>query len=199
VQRGVVARGVTEKDWRVTALAARRKQRFWIQSMAIRSKGTFSAGQFPPRRSAPIFSRIFRRRIQHRRRQKTNCVRSSRRPNDNRGFRCRGATAHRQDRCMGIARGAEKHKDPARQVFERSAEQVNFFEHGKNRLVMSLRYASRPPSIRRPTKREVVGGGGDGLDGLGLDPLLIAHFLGLAGGSMRAVVSRVRDERVTNQ
>jgi len=31
---------------------------------------------------------------------------------------------------------AEKQKERARQVFERSAEQANFFEHGKNRLVL---------------------------------------------------------------
>ncbi len=31
---------------------------------------------------------------------------------------------------------AEKQKDRARQVFERSAEQAGFFEHGNNRLVM---------------------------------------------------------------
>jgi hypothetical protein len=31
---------------------------------------------------------------------------------------------------------AEKQKDKARQVFERSADQAGFFEHGPNRLVM---------------------------------------------------------------
>lgn len=31
---------------------------------------------------------------------------------------------------------AEKQKDRARQVFERSADQAGYFEHGRNRLVM---------------------------------------------------------------
>jgi hypothetical protein len=68
---------------------------------------------------------------------------------------------------------AEKQKDRARQVFERSADQAGFFEHGKNRLVM--------PAIKeagvggKETKTGDSGGGGGGSNnvGLDLDPLLI--------------------------
>jgi hypothetical protein len=49
---------------------------------------------------------------------------------------------------------AEKQKGRARQVFEKSAEQAGFFEHGKNRLVM--------PGIAaaEPIESEENGGGG---------------------------------------
>ena len=73
---------------------------------------------------------------------------------------------------------AEKQTGRARQVFERSAEQAGFFEHGKNRLVM-------PALALRDLPREKVdengggggggnGGGGSNVDQLDLDPLLIA-------------------------
>ncbi|TAK47797.1 MAG: hypothetical protein EPO23_09720 [Xanthobacteraceae bacterium] len=76
---------------------------------------------------------------------------------------------------------AEKQTGRARQVFERSAEQANFFEHGKNRLVMPA-VALRDPSPdggddknKNKNKNGDGGGGGDDdLDALGLDPLLIA-------------------------
>jgi hypothetical protein len=67
---------------------------------------------------------------------------------------------------------SEKQKDRARQVFERSAEQAGFFEHGKNRLVkpgVQSRETSYPPP-------DYGGGnGGDGGDGKfppGVDPII---------------------------
>jgi len=47
---------------------------------------------------------------------------------------------------------AEKQKDRARQVFERSAEQGGFFEHGKNRLVMPAVAVREPPPVVDPPK-----------------------------------------------
>ena len=72
---------------------------------------------------------------------------------------------------------AEKQTGRARQVFERSAEQANFFEHGKNRLVMpavALRERPSDPTEKNKTKNGSGGGDGSDLDVLGLDPLLIA-------------------------
>jgi len=73
---------------------------------------------------------------------------------------------------------AEKQTGRARQVFERSAEQANYFEHGKNRLVMPAVAVreSQPEKLEEKGKNGGGGGGGidDGLTGLGLDPLLIA-------------------------
>jgi hypothetical protein len=43
------------------------------------------------------------------------------------------AALEREIVALGVS---EKQKERARQVFERSAEQAGFFEHGKNRLVM---------------------------------------------------------------
>jgi hypothetical protein len=55
---------------------------------------------------------------------------------------------------------SEKQKDRARQVFEKSAEQAGFFEHGKNRLVMpGVAPGSKPPKVKDGDKS---GGGGDG-------------------------------------
>jgi hypothetical protein len=72
---------------------------------------------------------------------------------------------------------AEKQTGRARQVFERSAEQANFFEHGKNRLVMPA-VAVRDAAPELPEDKNKNGGGGGGgdvgLTELGLDPLLIA-------------------------
>jgi hypothetical protein len=70
---------------------------------------------------------------------------------------------------------AEKQKEKARQVFERSAEQAGFFEHGKNRLVMPAVaiHATQPVD---PVVEKNGGGGNGGDDGLGeigLDPLLV--------------------------
>ena len=47
---------------------------------------------------------------------------------------------------------SEKQKDRARQVFERSAEQGGFFEHGKNRLVMPAVAVREPPPVVDPPK-----------------------------------------------
>jgi hypothetical protein len=63
-------------------------------------------------------------------------------------------------------------------VFERSAEQAGYFEHGKNRLVMPA-VAIRdplPPADDEADKNKQKNGGGDGggVDDLELDPLLIA-------------------------
>jgi hypothetical protein len=72
---------------------------------------------------------------------------------------------------------AEKQTGRARQVFERSAEQANFFEHGKNRLVLpAVALRELPPDPPEDKNKNGGGGGGgdDGLDDLGLDPLLIA-------------------------
>ena len=53
---------------------------------------------------------------------------------------------------------AEKQTGRARQVFERSAEQANFFEHGKNRLVMPAVALRDPPPLpmRIRTKTRTV-------------------------------------------
>lgn len=75
------------------------------------------------------------------------------------------------ERDMASLGVAEKQKDRARQVFERSADQAGFFEHGRDRLVepaVAVRDDETPP------KRDDGGNGGDGSGGLNLDPLLIA-------------------------
>jgi hypothetical protein len=72
---------------------------------------------------------------------------------------------------------AEKQTGRARQVFERSAEQAGYFDHGKNRLVMpamAARDASPPGEIQDDKGGGSGGGGGEGISGLNLDPLLIA-------------------------
>jgi hypothetical protein len=72
---------------------------------------------------------------------------------------------------------AEKQTGRARQVFERSAEQASFFEHGKNRLVMpaiAVREPLTPKGDEDKTKNQNgKGNDGDGT-GLELDPLLVA-------------------------
>lgn len=63
---------------------------------------------------------------------------------------------------------AEKQTGRARQVFERSAEQANFFEHGKNRLVMPAVALREPPATPQDdTKNKNGGGGGEGGGGSG--------------------------------
>lgn len=60
---------------------------------------------------------------------------------------------------------AEKQTGRARQVFERSAEQANFFEHGKNRLVMRA-VATReiaPENSDEKSKNKNGNGGDDGV------------------------------------
>lgn len=82
------------------------------------------------------------------------------------------AALEREITALGVA---EKQTSRARQVFERSAEQAGYFEHGKNRLVMpaTVMRDALPPGDEEQDRN---GGGGDGggLDELGLDPLLIA-------------------------
>ncbi|MGH6871002.1 MAG: hypothetical protein ACREHE_05790 [Rhizomicrobium sp.] len=79
---------------------------------------------------------------------------------------------------------AEKQTGRARQVFERSAEQAGYFEHGKSRLVMPA-VAQRDEVVEdkpgddthdKPDggKSGSGGGIGGGDTGLNLDPLLIA-------------------------
>jgi hypothetical protein len=81
---------------------------------------------------------------------------------------------------------AEKQTGRARQVFERSAEQGGFFEHGKNRLVMPGIAGQDAPTLDKPNDpndpdREKfdrdqggAGSGSGGNGGIDLDPLLIA-------------------------
>jgi hypothetical protein len=64
---------------------------------------------------------------------------------------------------------SEKQKDRARQVFERSAEQGGYFEHGRNRLVAPgvPSHELQPPP---PPPENRFGGGGD--DPPGVDPII---------------------------
>jgi hypothetical protein len=88
---------------------------------------------------------------------------------------------------------AEKQKERARQVFERSAEQGGFFEHGKNRLVMPAVVLREPPPADLPGEKNGGGGGGDdGLEGLGLDPLLIALLKKIPTSGEWPAAQRVR-------
>lgn len=65
---------------------------------------------------------------------------------------------------------AEKQTGRARSVFERSAEQAGYFEHGKNRLVMPG-IASRPVEEEKPREEaEERGGSGGGGGGNGTPP-----------------------------
>lgn len=78
---------------------------------------------------------------------------------------------------MGALGVAEKQRMLARQVFERSAEQTGYFEHGRERLVMPG-FAPIADGTTKPDEN-VGGGGGNGGDGggnakLNLDPLLMA-------------------------
>jgi len=69
---------------------------------------------------------------------------------------------------------AEKQTGRARQVFERSAEQAGFCEHGKNRLVMPAIAIREPPVVpEAQEEKETKNGGGGGTE-LPLDPLLVA-------------------------
>jgi hypothetical protein len=74
---------------------------------------------------------------------------------------------------MGVA---EKQKDKARQVFERSAEQAGFFEHGKNRLVAPG--VPQGMTQQHEPKREEHGGGG-GSGGGGDKPVIDPIIQGL--------------------
>jgi hypothetical protein len=70
-----------------------------------------------------------------------------------------------------------KSKRDARQVFERSAEQAGFFEHGKSRLVMPAfavkEDAPTPPADEKLEREKKGGGGGDFGDH---DPLILGLF-----------------------
>jgi hypothetical protein len=72
---------------------------------------------------------------------------------------------------------AEKQTSRARQVFERSADQAGFFEHGKDRLVMPG-FASQgaPPPASTPEPEHGGGNGGGGGGGGGkqfdVDPII---------------------------
>lgn len=83
------------------------------------------------------------------------------------------AALEREIAGLGVA---EKQKDRARQVFDRSAEQAGFFEHGKNRLVMPA-FAVKPGSGSKDESSGSGGSGGNGGGGsnieLNLDPLII--------------------------
>jgi hypothetical protein len=68
---------------------------------------------------------------------------------------------------------APKQKDKARQVFERSADQAGFFEHGKDRLVApGIQPGRDEPKLEEPTKRNGGGGGGDDSGDTGVDPII---------------------------
>ena len=73
------------------------------------------------------------------------------------------------------ARGVpEKQKERARQIFERSADQAGFFEHGKNRLVMPGIALGQP--VCEDLKVDITngnGGSGSGGNGGGRNPLEI--------------------------
>jgi len=73
---------------------------------------------------------------------------------------------------------SEKQKGRARQVFERSAEQAGFFEHGKNKLVMpgvaSGSHHRKGDDIKPPGGG---GGAGSGGGGAGADDPLIAALI----------------------
>lgn len=84
------------------------------------------------------------------------------------------AALEREIAALGVA---DKQKDRARQVFERSADQAGFFEHGKNRLVLpAIKSADAKSEVPPPKDKGGGGGGGGGGegDGLALDPLLMA-------------------------
>jgi hypothetical protein len=69
---------------------------------------------------------------------------------------------------------AEKTKDRARQLFERSADQAGFFAHGRNRLVLPA-VAVRdeaPPLREEKPEPENGGGGGGGGDQPAIDPII---------------------------
>jgi hypothetical protein len=91
--------------------------------------------------------------------------------NHNTGVLPPAAALEREIASLGVA---EKQKVRARQVFERSADQAGFFEHGRDRLVEPA-VRETPPRTppHDPPQRGGNGGGGDE-GGLSLDPLLMA-------------------------
>jgi uncharacterized membrane protein YgcG len=91
------------------------------------------------------------------------------------------AALEREIAAVGVA---DKQKDRARQIFDRSAEQAGFFEHGKNRLVKPAVRQERGDGEGYGDGRgggsgggdANFGGGGGGSDGLNLDDLLMASL-----------------------
>jgi len=72
---------------------------------------------------------------------------------------------------------AEKQKERARQVFERSAEQAGFFESGRNRLVMpavAIKQEGTAPVVEEEKSDPKKGGGGGGFGDH--DALIIGLF-----------------------
>lgn len=82
------------------------------------------------------------------------------------------AALEREIAALGVS---DKQKSRARQVFESSAEQTGYREHGANRLVMPA-VVVPPPKTQEDARRNGggSGGGGNGGECLDLDPLLIA-------------------------
>lgn len=86
------------------------------------------------------------------------------------------AALEREIVALGVA---PKQKERARQVFERSADQAGFFEHGRDRLVQpgvaAGAYQAPPGDVVKDTGGSGGGGGGGngGGDG-GQDPLIAA-------------------------
>jgi hypothetical protein len=67
---------------------------------------------------------------------------------------------------------AEKQKDKARQVFERSADQAGFFEHGRNRLVMPGIAGAPQRDEEKPRDEGNGSGNGGGGDPPAIDPII---------------------------
>lgn len=81
------------------------------------------------------------------------------------------AALEREIVSLGVS---EKQKARARQVFESSADQTGFREHGANRLVMPAVVVAPSPPPEERMKRGAAGPVGGGDIGLNLDPLLVA-------------------------
>jgi hypothetical protein len=67
---------------------------------------------------------------------------------------------------------AEKQKERARQVFERSAEQAGYFEHGRNRLVMPGIAQGSSREDEKPQEESHGGGNGGGGKEPPIDPII---------------------------
>jgi hypothetical protein len=85
---------------------------------------------------------------------------------------------------------AEKQKGRARQVFERSAQQAGYSEHGKNRLV---RPGVAPLEKRDPNEEHKKGGGGGGGDEPPRHPLMEGLFQSLPPDGERWTVEEAAD------
>lgn len=80
------------------------------------------------------------------------------------------AALEREMVALGVA---PKQKERARQVFERSADQAGFFEHGRDRLIQPGNTTGFQPPPPAPKENGGDGGGGGG-GGNELDPLVAA-------------------------